>query len=79
MQEELGNPKFEFSPWQFGGIDGTRHTKQTYLWGDFELPRRKLHPQGKGEGITSKLSSNQKRLRAVTPKGFAEAFFRANP
>lgn len=76
-QAELGEPTLVFDPCDYGDP----WTKRTLLWGRFNLPTpnpvegtefwgwRKLG--GKSE--------RTKRLRSMTPPGFAKAFFEANP
>jgi len=80
----LGTPVFEFDPCEFG--DG--YKKRTALWGYFIAPsknpiqmpldiiekcRTNSVPLPKVEG----LKTNQER-RAITPSGFAQAFYEAN-
>jgi len=78
----LGKPAFEFSPYEFGDD----YKKKTHLWGDFEIPEKnpiectkpkfdklstkEIHPEYYG-----KLTRQERR--AITPKGFAEAFCKA--
>lgn len=78
----LGKPPFEFSPYEFGDD----YKKKTHLWGDFETPEKnpiectkpkfdklstkEIHPEYYG-----KLTRQERR--AITPKGFAEAFCKA--
>ena len=72
----LGKPKMYFDPCDYGDP----YTKKTCLWGDFNEPVKnpveptegsKIHKiWGDGEG---------KVLRSITPPGFAQAFFEANP
>jgi len=78
----LGKPAFEFSPYEFGDD----YKKKTHIWGDFEIPEKKpikctkpkfdklstkeIHPEYYG-----KLTRQERR--AITPKGFAEAFCKA--
>jgi hypothetical protein len=81
----LGKPVLEFDPWQYGD----NYQKKTCLWGQFNIPEssvaekpnniikfsmlksREIHPEYYG-----KLSRQQRR--AITPPGFAKAFFEAN-
>lgn len=87
LQDVLGPPVLRFNPWQFAGwvedSDAERYTKLTYLWGKFNPPPVHLKPllplptKSKLDHISS-LGSRSKALRAITPKGFAEAFFRCN-
>lgn len=82
----LGPPLFVFQPWEFGAD----YTKKTAIWGRFrpplktesapppgakgimDIPAHELHPEYKG------LLSRAGR-RAITPAGFAQAFFEVNP
>lgn len=82
----LGEPSYVFDPWQYGD----NYQKKTCLWGDFNMPppiilekpdniikfsmlkSKDIAPEQYGK------LSRQKR-RAITPPGFAKAFFEANP
>lgn len=84
----LGKPQFIFHPWEFGDP----YTKATALWGNFKNPVKKY---GKKTAIMTEDqiircrenrkpqdsgSKEQKAYkRAITPPGFAKAFFEANP
>jgi hypothetical protein len=96
----LGNPKFEFSPWEFGDA----YKKRTAIWGYFNEPiktvtdinsvmtkeQQELHKTNsqtlpKFDYMRSKdihpeyfKTFDRQTRRAITPKGFAEAFFKAN-
>jgi len=79
----LGKPAFEFNPYDFGDD----YKKKTYLWGWFNEPRKnpiqcnqlkfdrlktkEIHPEFYGK-LTRQVR------RAITPRGFAQAFFEAN-
>lgn len=72
----LGKPRMYFNPCDYGDP----YTKKTALWGQFNEPRQT--PVEPTEG--SKLhrlppTADRWRLRSVTPPGFAQAFFEANP
>ena len=59
---------------------GDPYTKKTLLWGRFSAPAK--HPVIATDG--SKMhrlppTPERKALRSVTPPGFAQAFFEANP
>lgn len=81
----LGDPQFIFNPWEFGD----NYQKLTCLWGQFQfpLPTIKHKPEGcvKFSMIKSRdihpdyfgILTRQER-RAITPAGFAQAFFEAN-
>lgn len=84
LSKFLGTPRNVWQPCDFGDA----WTKQTALWGDFALPVRGpfVEPLGNGpfcrtcdpEGARRSWCSNAAH-RAVTPPGFARAFFEANP
>jgi len=85
LKNFLGEPPFVFTPWEFG--DG--YKKDTAIWGNFNHPKKtyfgagdklkkfdrlktkEIHPEFYG-----KLTRQERR--AITPKGFAEAFFDSN-
>jgi hypothetical protein len=72
----LGDYVFSFDPWQYGDP----YTKKTCLWGQFNIPPPEYNK--KPPLIWSKahkLSGKEKTKRALTPPGFARAFFRSNP
>lgn len=83
---EFYGPSY-FQPWQYGDP----YTKKTGLWGKFKMPpvRNPVRPimytnsKGqKGSWMWAKLGGNSektKELRSLTPAGFAQAFFEANP
>ncbi len=79
----LGKPVFEFHPYEFGD----NYKKKTHLWGYFNIPEKnpiecdkpkfdqlktkEIHPEYYGK-------LNRTERRAITPSGFANAFFKAN-
>jgi len=72
----LGKPALIFDPWEYGDP----YTKRTCLWGDFNVPKKSpvrpvcknfIHYIGPGPDRTAR--------RSITPAGFAQAFFEANP
>jgi hypothetical protein len=81
----MGKPQFVFNPCDFGDP----YTKRTCLWGNFTIPEKNpvepvfvirggkrfspIHARTGGE------SARTKELRSITPPGFAQAFYRANP
>jgi hypothetical protein len=76
---EMGKPKMYFQPSDFGHP----YTKKTALYGNFNtnLIKNPVLPLF-GSEMWSKYGGSTPRtkaMRSVTPKGFAEAFFRANP
>jgi hypothetical protein len=85
LRRYLGPPVMRFQPCQFGDP----YTKATCLWGDFVPPRQLFSKQAMRE-VEPVLGScmhtqfggkseKTKTLRSVTPAGFAQAFFEANP
>ena len=84
LKRFLGKPAFEFNPYDFGDD----YKKKTHLWGWFNDPiknpiectkpkfdrlkTKEIHPEYYGK------FTRQER-RAITPAGFAKAFFKANP
>lgn len=70
----LGPARLEFEQWQYG--DGG--VKPTCIWGDFNSPTFRPKPRTKPSTFgTSK--PNAVPEDAITPPGFARAFFEANP
>jgi len=86
LRQFLGMPYDTFTPSDFGD----RYTKKTDLWGFFQKPRRcpcTLFPEEKAlmatnsrklPSISELTNSKQADKRAMTPPGFAQAFFEAN-
>jgi hypothetical protein len=77
----LGNPPYFFEQWWFGND----RTKLTHLWGRFTIPKRivsekPIFLQRSSHNKNSDWYSNASAAkRAITPAGFARAFFKANP
>jgi hypothetical protein len=80
----LGKPAFEFQPWEFGD----KYKKKTHLWGWFNEPI-KTHTDKPDVCKFDKLKTkdihgkyygkyDRQTRRAITPKGFAQAFYEAN-
>ena len=66
-------------PWYFQPSDfGDPYTKKTGLYGKFNKPVKTPVLPLFGSEITAKMNSKQKDKRSQTPRGFAEAFFKAN-
>lgn len=86
LQRWLGSPDLTFEPWWFGD----KHQKKTSLWGKFQEPLRQVTDAEKPEMVKfSMLKSKEiypeyygklerQARRAITPQGFARAFFEAN-
>jgi len=78
LVEWLGRAGLKFDPCDFGDP----WTKRTWLWGHFTEPRQNwVKPEGpwihrkKGHRGVAKTDDQN----AITPPGFAKAFFEANP
>lgn len=81
----LGEPRVIFNPCDYGDA----WTKKTLIWGNFNPPAKSpVDPEfvirgGKRfspiHAKTGGRSARTKELRSITPPGFAQAFFRANP
>jgi hypothetical protein len=74
----LGKPAFYFEQWQFGDAG----KKPTCLWGNFKRPDyTQPFVPGKITSITNPKpipGRTREQIRAITPPGFAKAFFEAN-
>jgi len=80
----LGNPPFEFQPYEFG--DGW--SKRTCIWGRFTkpirhkkspIPIKKFNFHIRKSGYPSWDDCRRSPItRAITPPGFARAFFKSN-
>jgi site-specific DNA-cytosine methylase len=86
LRKFLGPPRWTFDPWQYGDP----YQKKTDLWGYFNMPTPRIHQRPKNLKKFSLLKSKEIRpeefgnftrteRRAMTPAGFAKAFFEANP
>lgn len=78
LVEWLGHANLKFDPCDFGDP----WTKQTWLWGHFKEPKQNwVEPEGpwihRKKGSRGVAKSDDQN--AVTPPGFARAFFEANP
>lgn len=86
LKNFLGKPPFIFNPYEFGD----EYKKETALWGNFNFPKtiqekadpklfpkfdymksKDIHPEKFGE-------LDRQARRAITPAGFARAFYQAN-
>lgn len=81
LRRWLGPPSLIFNPCDYGDP----YTKKTCLWGRFNAPvKTPVEPiracsQGSWIQTLGGKSERTKMLRSVTPPGFSEAFFLANP
>lgn len=72
----LGEPRMAFDPSDYGDT----YTKRTLLWGHFTPPlMRKVEPTEGSKMWKLPPSKDRAALRSVTPAGFCQAFFEANP
>lgn len=67
----LGTARDVWEPYEFGDP----WTKRTALWGAFAIPKRGPFVEPTGSAMDRPTAA----ARAVTPPGFARAFFEANP
>jgi len=90
LRRIIGRPAFTFDPWEFG--DG--YKKRTALWGNFVDPvkLKKVAEQPRSSWSSKKFDRlksheihgeffgqyDRTTRRAITPAGFAQAFFKAN-
>ena len=79
----IGKPIFEFNPYDFGD----NYKKRTSLWGYFNIPKKKpiKCTMPKFDKLSTKEihgeyygKHDRQTRRAITPDGFAKAFFEAN-
>lgn len=90
LRQFMGKPPFHFNPWEFGDP----YTKGTDIWGYFNFPVKKYKVMTEVmteeqilkcktnsrqlPSISDITGSKQKIARAITPAGFAKAFYEAN-
>jgi site-specific DNA-cytosine methylase len=84
LRQFLGKPIFTFDPCDFGDP----YTKKTDLWGYFNIPKK--NPIKLSKENIARCKINNRKLpsiiditrnadrRAITPQGFAKAFYKAN-
>lgn len=90
LRQFLGKPPLTFNPCDYGDP----HTKSTDLWGYYNEPKKShvvlTEEQKKRMSVNSRElpklpegysapDGRQAARRAMTPQGFAKAFFKANP
>lgn len=71
LSHYLGPSRDVWEPYEFGDP----HTKATAIWGEFRIPERGPFV----EPVESAMARPTAEERAITPSGFARAFFEANP
>lgn len=80
LQRFLGNPPYRFEQWWFGND----RCKRTCLWGRYNYPVRTcfVKPSTYQKAMHNKnadwYSNVGPAKRAITPEGFAKAFYKAN-
>jgi len=74
LRHFLGDPAFTFYQWEFGDPA----IKSTCIWGEFNEPSKSPSPPTKPSTFKTS-TQNASPKDGITPKGFAEAFFKANP
>lgn len=76
LNKWIGDPVATFQPNEYGDD----YTKRTNLWGNFNMPEKKLVEASEGSKLWRLPPSEERAaLRSATPMGFAKAFFQANP
>ena len=71
----LGVPVMYFNPNDYGDP----YTKKTALWGKFNPPELHQVEPTEGSKMHTRYGGGSGDQRSVTPPGFAQAFFEANP
>lgn len=74
LRQFLGLPALNFQPWHYGN----NYTKNTDLWGYFHIPTKNVVDVNQIEMPSIANLERSPEKRAVTPPGFANAFFKAN-
>ena len=71
----IGSPTMVFEPYEYGDP----YTKLTYLWGSFTQPKKTPVDPWLGSFTHDDGGRRSTHDRSITPSGFANAFFVANP
>jgi hypothetical protein len=74
LRRYLGPPRLEFYQWEYGDPGH----KPTCIWGEFVPPAKHPRPRRKPSTYRTRFA-NASPADAITPPGFARAFFEANP
>jgi hypothetical protein len=74
LRRYLGPARLEFYQWEYGDAGH----KPTCIWGDFTVPAKQPKPRTKPSTWRTK-QENARPEDAITPAGFARAFFESNP
>jgi len=83
LRKYLGKPKITIQPYWFGDS----YSKQTDLWGNFNIPvfspvrltKDEIHAMKQNTRKLSEIGLTIADRRSVCPKKFSQAFFEANP
>lgn len=73
LRKYLGPARLEFYQWEYGDAGH----KPTCIWGDFTVPQKLPKPRTKPSTYRTK-QENARPEDAITPPGFARAFFEVN-
>lgn len=74
LRRYLGPARLEFYQWEYGDVGH----KPTCIWGDFTPPPKQAKPRTKPSTYRTQYE-NARPEDAITPPGFAAAFYRCNP
>jgi hypothetical protein len=85
LRRWLGKPRLTFHPYEYG----ENYMKLTDIWGEFNIPEKTVKERPEGVKKFSALlmheipniegmNLNRAARRAITPPGFARAFYEAN-
>jgi hypothetical protein len=74
LRRYLGPARLEFYQWEYGDVGH----KPTCIWGDFTAPEKSPRPRRKASTYRTK-QQNADPKDAITPPGFAAAFYKVNP
>ena len=74
LRRYLGPARLEFYQWEYGDPGH----KPTCIWGDFVVPVKTPTPRTKASTWQTK-QANANPEDAITPPGFAQAFYAVNP
>lgn len=74
LRRYLGPARLEFYQWEYGDAGH----KPTCIWGDFTVPMKQAKPRTKPSTFRT-TRENASPTDAVTPPGFARAFYAVNP
>lgn len=75
LRQFLGKAPYVFRQWEFGD----KGIKPTEIWGHFNFPRKTVKQKPKELTFLLDINKDRNVARAMTPPGFAKAFFEANP